>query len=88
MAKKKDMSPARAAEVRQDVSRVFASLPSKQLEVLLLHAVEGFSGEEIAQVLGIRVGTVWSRLHRAREILRQEFPAGIDISKPAMRGIS
>jgi DNA-directed RNA polymerase specialized sigma24 family protein len=37
--------------------------------VLILHAVEGFKGEEIADILGIELNTVWSRLHRARKRL-------------------
>jgi DNA-directed RNA polymerase specialized sigma24 family protein len=39
-----------------------------------MHAVDGFTGEEIAQILGLSVGTVWTRLHRARKqlITRQQ----------------
>lgn len=59
-------SPEREVAMRQEATRVLDRLPQEQREVLLLHAVEGFTGEEIAQILGIRPKTVWTRLHRAR----------------------
>jgi RNA polymerase sigma-70 factor (ECF subfamily) len=46
-------------------------LPAEQREVLLLAAVEELRYEEIASMLGIPVGTVMSRLSRARDKLRR-----------------
>lgn len=46
-------------------------LPSEQREVLMLAAVEELRYEEIATVMGIPVGTVMSRLSRARDKLRR-----------------
>ena len=54
-------------EVLQQLGR----LPAEQREVLLLAAVEELKYEEIAEVLDIPVGTVMSRLSRAREKLRR-----------------
>ena len=54
-------------EVLQQLGR----LPSEQREVLILAAVEEMKYEEIAAVLDIPVGTVMSRLSRARERLRR-----------------
>jgi RNA polymerase sigma-70 factor (ECF subfamily) len=51
--------------------RGFAGLPQEQRAVLLLVAVEDFSYREASLVLGIPIGTVMSRLSRARENLRQ-----------------
>jgi RNA polymerase sigma-70 factor (ECF subfamily) len=50
-------------------------LPAEQREVLLLAAVEELKYEEIAAVLDVPVGTVMSRLSRARQKLRREEPA-------------
>ena len=55
-------------------------LPHAQLEVLLLYAWADLSYEEIAVVLGIRVGTVRSRLHRARVRLRQGLATTTDVA--------
>jgi RNA polymerase sigma-70 factor, ECF subfamily len=48
-------------------------LPEDQRSVLLLVAVEDLSYAEAAKVLGVPVGTVMSRLSRARERLQQEL---------------
>lgn len=48
-------------------------LPHAQLEVLLLYAWADLSYEEIAVAVGVRVGTVRSRLHRGRAQLRQNL---------------
>ncbi len=57
------------AELMQHVGR----LPVEQREVLILAAVEEMRYEEIAAMLDIPVGTVMSRLSRAREKLRAAF---------------
>src|SRR5215469_4166442 len=57
----------------QDVLSKLARLPEEQRSVLLLVAVEDLSYADAAKVLGIPVGTVMSRLSRARERLQQEI---------------
>ena len=59
------------ALAQRDLLRGFAELPEEQRAVLLLIAVEDFSYRETAQVLGVPIGTVMSRLSRGREHLRQ-----------------
>jgi RNA polymerase sigma factor (sigma-70 family) len=54
----------------RDLDRSIALLPSEQRAVLLLVAIEDMSYEEVARTLGIPMGTVMSRLSRAREKLR------------------
>jgi len=46
-----------------------ARLPAGPRAVLSLFAVEGLSHREIADILGVPEGTVWSRLHAARRML-------------------
>ena len=58
------------ALVVRDLDRAISTLPVAQREVLLLVALEDLSYEETARVLGIPIGTVMSRLARAREKLR------------------
>ena len=53
-------------EVAQSVQR----LPEDQRQILLLVGLEGFSYEEAAHIAGVPVGTVMSRLSRARRKLR------------------
>jgi RNA polymerase sigma-70 factor (ECF subfamily) len=66
--------PVRAAHDAQlearDVTRALARLPAEQREVLLLVVLEDLSYEEAALALGVPIGTVMSRLSRAREKLR------------------
>ncbi len=60
---------AQAAEARLTLARVRAAmdgLAPEQREVLALVAIEGLSYREAAEVLGIPIGTVMSRLGRAR----------------------
>lgn len=54
----------------RDLDRVIAQLPEEQRQVVLLVGLEGMRYEEVARVLGIPVGTVRSRLSRARDALR------------------
>ena len=56
-------------EIR-DLERALALIPHEQREVLLLVALEDMSYAEVANALGIPIGTVMSRLSRAREKLR------------------
>src|ERR1700740_2557529 len=55
---------------REIVQQALADLPVAHREILLLCEVEEMSYEEIAQTLGIPLGTVMSRLFRARKALR------------------
>jgi RNA polymerase sigma-70 factor (ECF subfamily) len=54
----------------RDLDRSIALLPADQRSVLLLVTLEEMSYEEVARALGIPIGTVMSRLSRAREKLR------------------
>ena len=55
----------RAQAIRM-VHDVLKMLPIKQREAFVLYALEGLSGREIAELLGVREGTVWTRIHHAK----------------------
>jgi RNA polymerase sigma factor (sigma-70 family) len=54
-----------------DIDDALARLPASQRVVLVLRTWDGLSEQEIASALGIPVGTVKSRLHRARAAFRE-----------------
>ncbi|MBM7167735.1 RNA polymerase sigma factor [Streptomyces sp. G44] len=60
-----------ARAVRRELAAALAALPARHRDVLLLVAWGDLGYEEAAQALGIPVGTVRSRLHRARTKLRE-----------------
>lgn len=62
-----------AALHHRDLLRALQELPQDQRSVLLLTAVEDLSYQEAAQTLGVPIGTVMSRLSRARERLRRQL---------------
>jgi RNA polymerase sigma-70 factor, ECF subfamily len=55
----------------QDMRTALARLPADQREALLLVSAEGFSYEEAAAVCGIKIGTIKSRINRARARLAE-----------------
>src|SRR3954469_13982543 len=54
----------------RDLEAAMARLPQEQRQVILLIGLEGMRYEEVAEILGVPVGTIRSRLSRAREALR------------------
>lgn len=64
---------ASAVESRADVDQMLETLSDEHRQVLVLRELQQMSYEEIAQTLAIPRGTVESRLHRARNQLRQRF---------------
>ncbi|HEX6062794.1 MAG TPA: sigma-70 family RNA polymerase sigma factor [Longimicrobiales bacterium] len=59
-----------AADTRMDFEAALARLPDGAREVFVLHDIEGYKHEEIADLLGVTAGTSKSQLHRARMALR------------------
>ena len=54
-----------------DLERAMARLPAGARAVFVLHDVEGYKHDEIAELHGIAVGTCKAQLHRARRLLRE-----------------
>jgi RNA polymerase sigma factor (sigma-70 family) len=65
-----------AARRRGDVVEAIAALSPGDRDTLLLSALAGLAGDEVALALGVPPGTVASRLHRVRRILNQRLSAG------------
>ncbi len=55
---------------RLDLERALASLAPGYRRAILLHDVEGYTHEEVAELTGVDVGTSKSQLSRARSALR------------------
>lgn len=58
-----------ARQLSERIAAAFESLPAEQREALMLRELELLSYEEIAEALNCPVGSVKSRLHRARQII-------------------
>jgi len=67
-----EVAPARTGrpEVRMDLEEAIGKLPPGARQIFVLHDVEGFRHEEIADRLGVTSGTSKAQLHRARMLLR------------------
>src|SRR5262245_18032907 len=63
--------PPRDPRLAARLETALAGLPAGYRAVLVLHDVEGLSHEEIAEILGCRVGTSKSQLHKARGRMRE-----------------
>ena len=61
------------SETGRKVRRALSALPGDYRKAVLLADVQGYSYEEIAQRVGCPVGTIRSRLHRGRQLLRQNI---------------
>ncbi|TCL62976.1 RNA polymerase sigma-70 factor (ECF subfamily) [Hydrogenispora ethanolica] len=71
---------AMRGELGRQIQRGLNELPSEYRSAVILCDIQGLSYEEIAQILGISIGTVRSRIHRGRKILRR-------ILLPYLRGM-
>jgi RNA polymerase sigma-70 factor (ECF subfamily) len=66
-------SAGHATALTLDLERAVASLPPRARAVLVLFDVEGWKHEEIAEALGMAVGSSKAQLHRARGLLRERL---------------
>jgi RNA polymerase sigma-70 factor, ECF subfamily len=75
--------PAGPEAGARDIERALASLVEDQRSALLLVVLEGLTYREVAEVQGVPIGTVMSRLARAR----MQIKAYLDGERPALRRI-
>jgi len=62
-----------SAQIQKEVQDKLAQLPEEQRIVVVLRDIEGLDYEEIAQITGLAVGTVKSRIHRGRLELKRKL---------------
>jgi RNA polymerase sigma-70 factor (ECF subfamily) len=60
-------------QLGETVSKALEALPYDQRQVVILADIEEYSYQEIAEIVGCSIGTVRSRLHRARNQLRRQI---------------
>jgi len=65
------IAPGDSPELRIDLERAIARLPAGARTAFVLHDIEGYQHKEIAEQLGVAVGTVKAQLHRAHKLLIQ-----------------
>lgn len=70
------------AETIESVRRAVLSLPSKYREVVVLCELQDISYGETAEILGCAIGTVRSRLHRARALLIAKLRPAAEAEEP------
>jgi len=73
-----------AEQMADQLAQAVGSLPAQYRDVYQLRDVEELPGNEVAQKLGISLAAMKSRLHRARELVRQRLDATL-ISKVQRR---
>ncbi len=78
-------SDAATRELARAVEAAVDDLPSPQRSAFVLREVDGLSTEETAAALGITVGAVKLRVHRARVAIRHALGAGADAAPLAFR---
>lgn len=74
-------TPYEEQEIQVIVEATINALPPMQREILRLKLVEGYTDEAIARELSIKVGTVKSRIHRAKEKVKDRLVKGGDMGE-------
>jgi RNA polymerase sigma-70 factor (ECF subfamily) len=68
-------SPGGSPELSMDFEAAMQRLPPGMRQIFVLHDIEGYKHDEIAEMLGIAQGTSKSQLHRVRMVLRRYLDA-------------
>jgi RNA polymerase sigma-70 factor (ECF subfamily) len=68
-------------EIAETVNSTMSDLPDDLREAITLREIEGLSYEEIAEVMGCPIGTVRSRIFRAREAISEKIKPMLDVGE-------
>jgi RNA polymerase sigma-70 factor (ECF subfamily) len=68
-------------ELRVRIEEAIAALPPAQREVIVLHDVEGFFGDDVGKILGVSSANERVLLHRARAKIRATLERHFDGSR-------
>ena len=76
--------PVERSDARALLERALASMTLDQRAVFSLCEFEGLTGDEVAEVLEISLGTVYSRLRRARELFQRSLRTAAPLRQPPL----
>ncbi len=79
-------APMRDSALSRRLEVALESLPAGYRAVLVLHDVEGLSHEQCAEILGCRIGTSKSQLHKARARMRSILAPSLDSDSLGRKG--
>jgi RNA polymerase sigma-70 factor, ECF subfamily len=68
-------------DLKMEMEEAVASLPKGARTAFVLHDIEGYQHQEIAEQLRVSVGTVKAQLHRARRLLRDKLDGSPEVKK-------
>jgi RNA polymerase sigma-70 factor (ECF subfamily) len=77
-----DALSAPRADLRKDLAAAVSELPDRYRAVVILYYLEEVSYPEIAEILGVPLGTVKTHLHRAKRLLRDTMQAWDALREP------
>lgn len=81
------LEPHKSDVLIRDIDSCMQQLPENQRQVLLLVTIEGFSYKEVGRIVDIPLGTVMSRLSRARKTLQLLMNGEVAPTQPVLRSI-
>lgn len=79
-------APEADPSMRARLAAALTALPAGYRAVLVLHDMEGLSHDECAEILGCRVGTSKSQLHKARAKMREILGPELEAERRTARG--
>ena len=81
------LEPYKSDVLIRDIDFCMRQLPDNQRQILLLVTIEGFSYKEVGRIVDIPLGTVMSRLSRARKTLQALMNGETAPTQPVLRSI-